>query len=149
MYAAFESFVDFLWGVPLIAIILATGLILTVRSKFFQFSHLGTILKSIMHKGKGKQESKDSLSPFQALCIAVGGTVGVSNISGVATAIATGGPGALFWIWVAAFLGMIIKTVHSVAVLHFISRVSSRKKDGKDGLYRELYSQLVFIHATL
>lgn len=119
MYAAFESFVDFLWGIPLIAIILITGLILTIRSKFFQFSHLGVILKSVMHKGKGKQESKDSLSPFQALCIAVGGTVGVSNISGVATAIATGGPGALFWIWVAAFLGMIIKTAEiSLAVYY-------------------------------
>ena len=72
-----------------------------------------------MHRGKNKQESKDSLSPFQALCIAVGGTVGVSNISGVATAIATGGPGALFWIWVAAFLGMIIKTAEiSLAVYY-------------------------------
>ena len=119
MYEAFERVVDFLWGVPLIGIIIITGLLLTIRSKFFQFAHLGTILKSVMHRGKNKQESKDSLSPFQALCIAVGGTVGVSNISGVATAIATGGPGALFWIWVAAFLGMIIKTAEiSLAVYY-------------------------------
>ena len=98
MFAAFEKMVDFLWGVPLIVVILGTGLVLTIRSKFFQFAHLGLILKSVMHKGKGKQETKESLTPFQALCIAVGGCVGVSNISGVATAIATGGPGALFWI---------------------------------------------------
>lgn len=119
MYAAFESMVSWLWGIPLIAIILVTGLLLTIRSKFFQFRHIGLILKSVMHKGKNKQESKESLTPFQALCIAVGGTVGVSNISGVATAIATGGPGALFWIWVAAFLGMIIKTAEiSLAVYY-------------------------------
>ena len=82
MFAAFEKMVDFLWGVPLIVVILGTGLVLTIRSKFFQFAHLGLILKSVMHKGKGKQETKESLTPFQALCIAVGGCVGVSNISG-------------------------------------------------------------------
>lgn len=119
MFAAFEKMVDFLWGVPLIVVILGTGIVLTIRSKFFQFAHLGLILKSVMHKGKGKQETKESLTPFQALCIAVGGCVGVSNISGVATAIATGGPGALFWMWVAAFLGMIIKTAEiSLAVYY-------------------------------
>ena len=67
MYAAFESFVDFLWGVPLIAIILATGLILTVRSKFFQFSHLGTILKSICTKARGNRKVKIA-SVLSRLC---------------------------------------------------------------------------------
>ena len=120
MFNTLEFIADKLGGYPLIAIVLLTGVYLTIRSGGFQFRHLGTILKSLMKKQKVNTEGKkEAITPFQAVCIAVGGSVGVANISGVGTAIATGGPGALFWMWIAALLGMIIKmTEVSLAVYY-------------------------------
>ena len=103
-----QSFRDFLWGIPLVALIIGTGLLLTIASKGFQFRHLGLIFKTTFTKDKELGE-KGVIAPFDAISIAIGASVGVGNVGGVATAIATGGPGALFWMWVAAFLGMIIK----------------------------------------
>ncbi len=123
MFALFENFTNFLWGTPLILVTLVTGLYLTFRSGFFQIRHFGHIVKSLTRKdrrsGGGEGDSKKSLTPFQAISIAIGGTVGVSNMSGVATAIATGGPGALFWLWVAALLGMIIKTAEVTLAVYY------------------------------
>ena len=111
MFEIFTSITNWLWGLPLLITILVTGVFLTIRTGFFQARHFVYIVKNVFKKdsrdgqgGKGK-----SLTPFQAVSIAIGGSVGVSNMSGVATAIATGGPGALFWLWVAALLAMIIK----------------------------------------
>ena len=111
MFAIFESITNWLWGLPLLITIIVTGVFLTVRSGFFQFRHFGYIVKNMFNKESrsGGGDDGKSLTPFQAISIAIGGTVGVSNMSGVATAIATGGPGALFWLWVAALLAMIIK----------------------------------------
>ena len=123
MFALFEQFTNFLWGMPLIIVTLVTGIYLTIRTGFFQFRHFGHIVKSIFSKerrsGGGEGDSKKALTPFQAISIAIGGTVGVSNMSGVATAIATGGPGALFWLWVAALLGMIIKTAEVTLAVYY------------------------------
>ena len=86
-----------LWGLPLIALMIVAGLYFTIRSGAFQFRHFGWIIK---HTG-GRLTSKESgegdgmLSPFEAICTAVGGTVGFGNIAGVATAVAAGGPGAV------------------------------------------------------
>lgn len=99
---------DFLWGLPLIALIIGTGLILTILTKGYQFRYLGHIIKSTFTKDKNLGE-EGVIPPLEAASIAIGAAVGVGNVGGVATAIATGGPGALFWIWVAALLGMIIK----------------------------------------
>lgn len=111
MFAAFEAVTGWLWGAPLLVTILVTGIYLTVRSGFFQFRHLGYIIKNMFNKDarSGGGDDGKNLTPFQAISIAIGGTIGVSNMSGVATAIATGGPGALFWLWVAALLAMVIK----------------------------------------
>ena len=111
MFALFENLTNWLWGLPLLITILVTGIYLTIRSGFFQFRHFGHIIKNMFSKERREEGGDDgkSLTPFQAISIAIGGTVGVSNMSGVATAIATGGPGALFWLWVAALLAMIIK----------------------------------------
>ena len=116
MFALFEQFTNFLYGLPLLIVILVTGIYLTLRTGFFQFRHFGHIVGSLFSKERrsGGADDKKKLTPFQAISIAIGGTVGVSNMSGVATAIATGGPGALFWLWVAALLGMIIKDRKSV-----------------------------------
>ena len=111
MFTIFENFTWWLWGTPLLVTIIVTGVFLTVRSGFFQFRHFVYIVKNVFKKDSrdGQGSNSKSLTPFQAVSIAIGGSVGVSNMSGVATAIATGGPGALFWLWVAALLAMIVK----------------------------------------
>lgn len=121
MFALFEQLTNWLWGLPLLITILVTGVFLTVRSGFFQFRHLGHIVKSMFSKDRreGGGDDGKNLTPFQAISVAIGGTVGVSNMSGVATAIATGGPGALFWLWVAALLGMVIKMAEVTLAVYY------------------------------
>lgn len=98
---------DFVWGIPLIMLILAAGLFLTIRTHFVQIKHFGKSIK-IMFTGNNS-EGKGEISSFSALCVALSATIGTGNIVGVATAIAAGGPGALFWMLVAAFFGMATK----------------------------------------
>lgn len=100
-----NSIDDVVWGIPTIALILATGLVVTVASRGIQFTKLGRAFKSIFKENEGHGE----LSGFSALCTALSATIGTGNIVGVATAIAGGGPGALFWMWVAAILGTATK----------------------------------------
>lgn len=105
-----------MWGLPLIVLMLATGLYFTVRSGFFQFQKFGWIMKRTVGQMFIRKDNKDSsekgmLSSFEAICTAVGGTVGFGNIAGVATAVATGGPGAVLWMWLTSCLGMILKQV--------------------------------------
>lgn len=96
---------DFVWGIPTIVLILATGILLTVRLRGLQFRKLGLGFRTMFRKTGGKGE----VTPFQALCTALSATIGTGNIIGVATAIAGGGPGALFWMWVAALVGTATK----------------------------------------
>ena len=107
-----------LWGLPLIVLMIVTGLYFTVRSGFFQFRHFGWIMKrtagQMFQKDEEKSEEKKEkgmLSSFEAISTAIGGTVGFGNIAGVATAVAAGGPGALVWMWLTSCLGMILKQV--------------------------------------
>lgn len=97
---------DVVWGVPLIVLIMACGLVLTIRGRGLQFRHLGKALKFMVKNEKG---GEGEVSSFAALCTALSATIGTGNIVGVATAIAAGGPGALFWMIVAALLGMATK----------------------------------------
>ncbi|MGN0583817.1 MAG: alanine/glycine:cation symporter family protein, partial [Ruminococcus sp.] len=97
---------DFVWGIPLIVLIMACGLLLTIRGRGLQFLHLGKALKFMVKNEKG---GEGEVSSFAALCTALSATIGTGNIVGVATAIAAGGPGALFWMIVAALLGMATK----------------------------------------
>lgn len=120
---------NWMWGLPLIIVMLATGLVLTVASGFFQFRYFGHAMRKTMEKlfRPPRDElpvpgSKDrSLSPFEALSVAVGSTVGVGNIAAVASAIALGGPGAVFWMWIAGFLGQIIKMAEVSLAVHYRS----------------------------
>ena len=96
---------DVVWGIPTIVLILVTGLLMTIRSRGIQFTKLGRAFKSIFKENEGHGE----LSGFSALCTALSATIGTGNIVGVATAILAGGPGALFWMWVAAILGTATK----------------------------------------
>ncbi len=98
---------DFVWGLPLIILILLTGLFLTVRLKGVQFRKLPHALKKMFANEKSGQHGE--VSSFAALCTALSATIGTGNIVGVATAIVAGGPGAMFWMWLAALVGMATK----------------------------------------
>ena len=121
---------DFIWGWFGIAILLATGILMTILTKFFQVSHFKHWMKktigSVFKKSvSGHTKEKGSISQFQALCTALAATVGTGNIAGVAGAIATGGPGAVFWMWISAFFGMMTNYSENVLGIFF------RRKDKK------------------
>ena len=100
----------FLWGVPLIVLLIGAGIILSVRTGFVQARHFGYIMKNTLGKMFEKGEVEEgAISPFQALSTALAATVGTGNIVGVSVAILGGGPGAVFWMWIAAFFGMCTK----------------------------------------
>lgn len=100
----------FLWGLPLMVLLVGAGIILSVRTGFVQAKHFGYIMKNTMGKMFEKGEIEEgAISPFQALSTALAATVGTGNIVGVSVAILGGGPGAVFWMWVAAFFGMCTK----------------------------------------
>ncbi len=107
----------FVWGLPLIILILATGIFLTIKLRGVQFTQLKFALKSIFRKSEKKDGGE--LSSFKALCTALSATIGTGNIVGVATAIALGGPGALFWMWLAALLGMATKYAECLLSIHY------------------------------
>ena len=113
------------WGIPMLLLLLAVGLYLTVGTRFFQVTKFGYVLKntifSMFRKGQNTEKSKDkdAISPFQALATAWAATVGTGNIVGVATAIAAGGAGAIFWMWVSAFFGMMTKYAEIVLGIYF------------------------------
>ena len=95
-----------IWGPPLIALILLGGIFLTIRLHGLQFRHLGRALR---YTFSNEKDGKGEVSSFQALCTAMSATVGTGNIVGIATAVVAGGPGALFWMWLAAIFGMATK----------------------------------------
>ena len=110
----------FIWGVPAMICIIGIGLLLSVRTRFIQVRKFGAALKNTIGKIFDKTQAKDgSMSPFQAVCTALAGTVGTGNIAGVAGAIALGGPGAIFWMWCSAFLGMCTKFSEVTLAIHF------------------------------
>lgn len=120
---------NILWGIPMIVFIVASGIFLTIKSRFFQVNKFGYALKQTMgetvRQMGGKNKKSGDVSPFEAFATAVSGTVGTGNIVGVTTAIISGGPGAVFWMWVSAFFGMITKFSEITLGLYF------RKKDEK------------------
>ena len=119
---------DFVWGVPLMVLILVGGLLLTCRTKLVQIFHLPLALKWMVQEEEGGQ---GDVSSFGALCTALSATIGTGNIVGLATAICAGGPGALFWMLVAAFLGMATKYAEGfLAVKYRITTPDGRKLGG-------------------
>ena len=112
------------WGVFGLLLLIGTGILVTALTKFFQVTHIGTWLRhtvgSLFHKDvMGHTKEKGAISPFQALCTALAATVGTGNIAGVAAAICIGGAGAVFWMWVAAFFGMMTNYAENVLGIYF------------------------------
>lgn len=115
-----DSINGFVWGVPAMICIIGVGLLLSVRTRFLQFRKFGYTFKVTIGKiFQKKQASDGSITPFQAVCTALAGTVGTGNIAGVAGAIAIGGPGAVFWMWMSALLGMCTKFSEVTLAVHF------------------------------
>ncbi len=124
------------WGWPMIILILGVGILLSVRTKFLQVRHFGhsmsmTIVPTVKSIGKKKKEEDkgmNTISQFEAFSAAISGTVGTGNIVGVTSAILTGGPGAVFWMWLSAFFGMVTNYSENVLGLYF------RKKEANGDL---------------
>ncbi len=119
------------WGVPLIALIIGTGLFFTVKLNFFQiknFPHVlsKTIFSALKNKDRHREDGKKSISQFQAMSTALAATIGTGNIAGVATALTIGGAGAVFWMWISAFLGMMTSFAENVLGIYY-------RKKNKDG----------------
>ena len=124
---------NILWGVPMVVLILVTGILLTIRSRCLQVTKFKSVMKGTLGKsikqmtakeGKAKAEKdKNAISPFEAFSTAVSGTIGTGNIIGVTTAILSGGPGAVLWMWVSAFFGCVTKYSEITLGMYY------RKKD--------------------
>ena len=113
----------FIWGIPAMACIIGVGLYLAIRSGFLQIRKFGYALKNTVGRVFRKtQAAEGSITPFQAVCTALAATVGTGNIAGVAGAIAIGGPGAVFWMWISALLGMGTKFAEVTLAVHFRER---------------------------
>lgn len=118
------SFSNWLWGVPIISLLVLSGVFLTIKLGFFQFRYPIYIFKQTFGSIFKKPKGEGDISPRQALTSALSSTVGAANIIGVPAAIMFGGPGAIFWMWVIAIIGMAIKFSESVLAVHY------REKNG-------------------
>ena len=118
---------EFVWVKIGIVLLFGAGVLMTVMTNFFQVGHFGHWFKntigSVFHKNiSGHTDDKGAISQFQALCTALAATIGVGNIAGVAAAIVSGGPGAIFWMWLAAFFGMMTNYSENVLGIYFRRR---------------------------
>ena len=114
-----QSVYNAVWGVPALILILAVGVYLTIRTGFAQVVIFPKAAKLFFTRLLGKKGTDDGVSSFQALCTALAATVGTGNLAGVAGAIAIGGPGSIFWMWLCGILGMIIKFAEATLAVHY------------------------------
>ena len=116
----------FVWGIPAIGAIVGVGLLLTFRTRFVQFREFADALRTTLGKIFVRQDAgAGAISPFHAVCTALAGTIGTGNIAGVAGAVAIGGPGAVFWMWCSALLGMATKFAEVTLAVRFRERGAS------------------------
>ena len=114
---------NFIWGVPAMICIIGVGLLLSFRTGFIQIRKFPYAMKVTLGRMLKKREASDgALTPFQAVCTALAATVGTGNVAGVAGAIAIGGPGAVFWMWISALFGMCTKFSEVTLAVHFHER---------------------------
>lgn len=113
------------WGIPMLILLIGTGIFMSLRLGFLQFRRFGYVMKHTVGKIFDKSETREgALSPIQSMTTALAGTVGTGNIAGVAGAIGLGGPGAIFWMWIAALFGMCTKFAEITLAVHFRERNS-------------------------
>ncbi len=121
---------SFVWGAPALVLILGVGLWLSVRAGFPQLRYFSRSMMRFLRSLIGRDSCDGTVSPFQALCTALAATVGTGNIAGVAGAIAIGGPGAIFWMWVCAFVGMATKFAEATLAVRYRSKVGGEYVGG-------------------
>ena len=103
---------DHILSITMMVLMIAVGAYLTFKTRLFQFRKFGTVMKNTvgsLFDRKNHEKSGSGVSPFQAVTTALAGTIGTGSIAGLATALVSGGPGAIFWMWVSALLGMVTK----------------------------------------
>ena len=129
---------NFVWGLPMLVLLVGTGILMTLLTKVFQLSHIGYWMKHTLgsiftdkHITKHTGQDDQSISQFQSLCTALAATIGTGNIVGVASALIAGGPGAIFWMWIVAFFGMM--TNYSENVLGIYYRRKNEKGEWSGG----------------
>ncbi|HFI0451275.1 TPA: alanine/glycine:cation symporter family protein [Streptococcus suis] len=127
MLELMQNINNFVWGPPLLLLLVGTGVYFTLRLGVFQISKLPTAFRLIF---SSDQSGQGDVSSFAALCTALAATVGTGNIVGVATAITTGGPGALFWMWVAAFFGMATKYAEGFLAIKYRTKDANGQAAG-------------------
>lgn len=110
---------NFVWGPYMLALLVGTGVFLTIRLKFLPWRNLGYALKSVFSSAKGGPQQEGDITPFQSLTTALAATIGTGNIVGVATAMVSGGPGALVWMWLSAFFGLSTKYAESLLAVKY------------------------------
>lgn len=125
--AANNAVNNVIWGPPTLLLLIGTGILMTVLTKGFQFTHFGHTMRETIgglfrKKDILKSHDKNSISQFQALCTALSATTGTGNIAGIAYAITMGGPGAVFWMWVAAIVGMMTNYSENVLGIFYRRR---------------------------
>lgn len=122
---------NMVWGVPLLLLLIGSGIYLTIILRGVQFTYLWYALKEVFFPSKLNQDSKGDISPFQALMTSLGGAIGTGTIVGVATAVTVGGLGAIFWMWITAFVGMATKYAESLLAVKF--RTTDRRGEMTGG----------------
>ena len=138
---------DFVWGLPMLILLVGTGILMTLLTKGFQLTHFAHWMKSTVggifrdRSITAHTEREDrSISQFQSLCTALAATIGTGTIAGVAAAIASGGPGAIFWMWIVAIFGMMTNFSENVLGIYFRRKNAEGEWNGgamyylKDGL---------------
>ena len=138
---------NFVWGIPMLVLLVGTGILMTLLTKFFQLSHIGHWWKNTIggifsdrHITKHTDKDDKAISQFQSLCTALAATIGTGNIVGVASALISGGPGAIFWMWIVAFFGMMTNYSENVLGIYYRRKNSQGEWCGgamyylKDGL---------------
>ncbi len=122
MISAVDKLYGLVWGLPTLVLILGTGLLLSIQTGFAQIRYFPAALRLFVRRLTKRERRSDGISSFQALCTALSATVGIGNLAGVAGAITLGGPGSIFWMWVCALLGMVIKFAEATLALHYRHR---------------------------
>ena len=120
------------WGAPMLVLLIGTGVYFTAKTHLFQLRHMGLWLRKTLFSsftGEARRKSSGGVSPFGVMCTALAATVGTGNIAGVATALTIGGPGAVFWMWISAFFGMMTAFAENTLGMLYRER-------GKDGAWR-------------
>ena len=138
---------NFVWGIPMLVLLVGTGILMTILTKCFQLSHVGHWWKNTIggifsdrHITKHTDKDDKAISQFQSLCTALAATIGTGNIVGVASALISGGPGAIFWMWIVAFFGMMTNYSENVLGIYYRRKNSKGEWCGgamyylKDGL---------------